>query len=121
MFVSPLSFSSSRSLSLLCVPVHAIEQQTRAGYYSLCIAGHDKIHGLSCTLGTTRVIQSPGNGSFELIMGNLYRGRISGMRRIERDDKYFVRRQFRARREPNRKTRRSRLDEPHDVRSAERS
>lgn len=42
------------------------------------------------------------------------------MRRIELDDKYFVCRQFRAYREPNRKTRRSRLDEPHDARSRER-
>lgn len=112
----------SRSLSLLCALVHAIERETRAGYYSLCIAGHDKIHGLSCTLGTTRVIQSPGSGSFELIMGNICSGCILGMRRYrERDDKYFVRRQFGARREPNRKTWRSCLDEPRDVRSAERS
>lgn len=119
-FSVSLFLSLSRSLSFLCALVHAIERETRAGYYSLCIAGHDKIHELSCTLGTTRVIQSPGSGSFKLIMGNIYRSRISEMRRIERDDKYFVRRQFRARREPNRKTWRSRLDEPHDVRSIER-
>jgi len=53
-------------------------------------------------------------------MENIHRGRISEMRRIECDDKYFVCRQFKGRREPNRKTRRSRLDESHDVRFTER-
>lgn len=100
-----LFLSFSLSLFLFCVlqfmrssgkPAPAIIRYASPGTI--------RSHGLSCTLGTTRVIQSPGSGSFELIMGNIYRGRISGMRRIERDDKYFVRRQFRARREPNRKT-----------------
>lgn len=59
------------SFSLMCSS-SCDRAGTRTGYYSLCIVGHDKIHGLSCTLGTTRVIQSPGSGSFELIMENVY-------------------------------------------------
>lgn len=125
--LSKCSHRPSLSLSLILFLFCVLQFMRSSGKPAPAIIryaspGTIRSHGLSCTLGTTRVIQSPGSGSFELIMGNIYRGRISGMRRIERDDKYFVRRRLEHAASQIGRRGRSRLDEPHDIsRSAERS
>jgi len=112
------SFSFVCSFFLLCALVHAIERETRAGYYSLCIAEHDKIHRLSCTLGTTRVIQSPGSGSFELIMENIYTVIVYRECNVS-NATINISSAGSLKDTVSQIGRRSRLDEFHDVRSTE--
>lgn len=79
-FISLFLFFSVLFSRVLQSPVYAIELRNHAGYYSLCIIRHDKIHGFWCTLEIARVIQSPGSDSFKLIVENIPRSYIGNNR-----------------------------------------